>query len=33
MPYEQELIPNYDDMIEEIKKTIENKDIIEQVAA
>ncbi|CDW73846.1 UNKNOWN [Stylonychia lemnae] len=32
MPYEQELIPSYDDVIIEINKTIENKDIIEQVA-
>jgi hypothetical protein len=32
LPYEQELIPNYDEMIDEINKTIENREIIEQVA-
>eukprot|EP00347_Sterkiella_histriomuscorum_P022680 403337558 len=33
MPYEQELIPNYDEVINEIQNTIEKKEIIEQVAA
>lgn len=32
MPYERELIPTYDEIINEIDKTIQNKEIIEQVA-
>lgn len=32
MPYEQELIPNYNEMIDEIQKIISNKTVIEQVA-
>lgn len=32
MPYEKELIPNYDEIIANVEKTITNKDIIEQVA-
>ena len=32
MPYEQELIPNYNEVISEIDKTLANKEIIEDVA-
>lgn len=32
LPYERELIPNYDEIIAEVQKTIENREIIESVA-
>ena len=29
LPYEKELIPNYDDTLDEIDRTIRNREIIE----
>lgn len=32
LPFEKELIPDYDEIIDEVSRTIENREIIEQVA-